>query len=145
MNRSPLFLFSLTVAVALAVAAAMFCGPQDPAPSGKTSGSKGVELPHPFYWAVPDPLRGDWQGQAGYVAQVTRTGDKLLSVPDLLPERAEYGTYQANVFKAFDVPNDRPVAVLKGVKTDNGVAFTGDGWSGTIEAGRFRASNGSQS
>jgi hypothetical protein len=35
--------------------------------SAPQKGAKKVELPHPFYWAAPDPLRGDWQGKGGYV------------------------------------------------------------------------------
>ncbi len=127
-------------------AAAVFSAPQEtPAGSrGRKSGPKKVELPHPFYWAVPDPLRGDWQGRGGYVAQVIREDDRLLSVPDLLPEAAGYGKYRANIFRAFDVPNDRPVAVLEGVKSGDTVAFSGDGWTGSIEDGRFRASKGGE-
>src|SRR5881392_574417 len=101
-----------------AITVTLFSAPQEtPAKSkGKKAGSKKVETPHPFYWAVPDPLRGDWQGQGGYVAQVIRADDKLLSINDQLPDPAEYGTYQANIFHAFDVANDKPVAVLKGGK-----------------------------
>jgi len=117
-----------------------------PAKAGeKKSGAKKVELPHPFYWAVPDPVRGDWQGKGGYVAQVVRLDDKLLSVPDSLPDPAEYGKYQANLFRAFDVPKDRPVAVLQGAKVGDRIAFTGDGWSGQIEGGRFRVWKGGES
>jgi len=112
---------------------------------GKKTGAKKVELPHPFYWAVPDPLRGDWQGQGGYVAQIVRLDDKLLSIPDQLPDAAEYGKYQANLFRAFDVPNDRPAAVLVGEKSGGRVVFAGDGWSGEIEDGRFRARKGDES
>lgn len=129
-----------------AVAAALFSAPQETPgrARGKKSGSKQVELPHPFYWAIPDTLRGDWQGEGGYVAQVISTDDKRLSVANLLPEAAEYGEYQANIFRAFDVPNDHPVAVLRGVRSDSAVAFSGDGWTGAIADGRFKARNGGE-
>ena len=45
--------------------------------SGKKGGPRKVELPHPFYWAAPDALRGDWQGQGGYVAQVVPVMDRI--------------------------------------------------------------------
>jgi hypothetical protein len=77
-------------------AAALFSFPDDPSTKAKT---KKVELPHPFYWAAPDPLRGDWQGQGGYVAQVVRVDDKILSAPDLIPQAADAGKYKANIFR----------------------------------------------
>ncbi len=101
--------------------------------------AKKPELAHPFYWAAPDPLRGDWQGDGGYVAQVIRADDRLLSVPDSIPLAADAGKYQANIFRKFDVPNDQPVAVLQGISSGNTVDFTGGGWTGTIAAGHFTA------
>ena len=71
----------------------------------------------------PDAVMGDWQGTVGYVAQVFL---------------AEGEKYQANVFKAFDEANAKPVAILRG---DLG-ALSGDGWTGTIAGGHFKASNG---
>ena len=129
-----------------AITAALFSAPQDtPARSqAKKSGAKKVELPHPFYWAAPDQSRGDWQGRGGYVAQVVRADDKILSVSDLLPDAADFGHYQANIFRNFDVPNDRPVVILHGVLSDNVVTFSGDGWTGTIENGHFKARKGAE-
>jgi hypothetical protein len=75
---------------------------------------------------APDAARGDWQGQ-GYVAQVSTTTD---------------GAFTANVFHAFDVPNDRPVAVLHGSRAGERVTLEGDGWKGTISGAHFIASKG---
>src|SRR3984885_15724427 len=72
---------------------------------GGGGGPKKVELPHPFYWAAPDPLRGDWQGEGGYVAQVVQVGDKVFSKEDLIPQQEDVGKYQANIFRKFDVAN----------------------------------------
>ena len=58
---------------------ALFSTPQESTKKGKSKAGKKVELAHPYYWAAPDPLRGDWQGSGGYVAQVVRADDKLLS------------------------------------------------------------------
>lgn len=70
-----------------------------------------------------DPAMGDWQGTPGYVAQVMPMGE---------------GQYQANVFKKFDEPNAKPVVVLKGGLA----ALQGDGWSGAIASGHFKATKG---
>ena len=78
-----------------------------------------------FKLAPPDPVRGDWQGTPGYVAQVIPT---------------EAGKYQANVFKKFDEPDAKPVAILKGDLT----ALAGDGWSGAIAGGHFKAAKGGE-
>ena len=115
-----------------------------PQNSGK-KGAKKVELAHPFYWAVPDPLRGDWRGTSGYVGQVIRAEDKILSVANLIPEAEDVHQYQANIFHKFDVPNDKPVAILRGALSGAEVQLTGDGWTGTIADGHFKASNGSES
>src|SRR5437016_11170013 len=92
--------------------------------------AKKAELEHPFYWAAPDPLRGDWQGEGGFVAQVIRADDRLLSIPDSIAQAADAGKYQANIFRTFDVPNDQPVAVLQGGSSGRVVAFTGVASSG---------------
>src|SRR6266852_3620136 len=90
-----------------AMGAILFSAPQDASKKG-AKGAKKVEVAHPFYWAAPDLLRGDWQGE-GYVAQVVRADDKLLSVADQLPDQADVGKYQANILRKFDVANDKPV------------------------------------
>jgi hypothetical protein len=111
----------------------------------KKGGPKKVELPHPFYWAAPDPLRGDWQGTGGYVAQVVPIMDKIYSVEDLIPQQEDNGKYEVHIFHEFDKANDTPVAVLNG-QTEGGVlTLEGDGWSGTIQDGHFKATKGSES
>jgi hypothetical protein len=117
---------------------------QDPPKKGAKSGQKKVELPHPFYWAAHDDLRGDWQGEGGFVAQVIRADDRLLSIADQIPSQEDNGKYRANVFRAFDVPNDKPVAILDGELSGSTVTFTGDGWEGTLEGGHFKARKGDQ-
>src|ERR1035437_390477 len=79
-----------------------------------------------FKLTMPDALMGDWQGTPGYVAQV-------------MP--IDGGKYQANVFKAFDEPNAKPLAILKG----DAAALAGDGWSGAMAGGHFKAGKGSES
>src|ERR1041384_5096471 len=78
-----------------------------------------------FVAAKPDAAMGDWQGTPGLVAQVFPTGD---------------GQYQANIFKAFDETDAKPVAILKGALA----ALNGDGWSGVIADGHFKASKGGE-
>ncbi|MSU65681.1 MAG: DUF1080 domain-containing protein [Opitutus sp.] len=70
--------------------------------------------------AQADPLMGDWQGTAGYVAQVLPTDE---------------GKYQANIFRQFDEPDARPLAILSGDAT----ALTGDGWTASIAHSHFKA------
>jgi len=111
---------------------------------GKKGGPRKVELPHPFYWAAPDPLRGDWQGQGGYVAQVVPVMDRIYSVEDLIPQQEDNGKYEAHLFKQFDVANDKPIAVMNGTMEAGTLALEGDGWSGTIADGHFTAKNGDQ-
>ena len=111
----------------------------------KKAGNKGkAEVAHPFYWAAPDPLRGDWQGQ-GFVAQVFPAGDRILSIADQIPQPGDAGHYQANIFKQFDLPNDKPQVVLQGETSGKIITFTGDGWTGSIEGGHFKASKGDES
>src|SRR5580658_3568882 len=138
----------LSVFCPLAVAAATMLGafiPQAGAQKkGGKDGAKKVELPHPFYWAAPDPFRGDWQGD-GFVAQVFPAMDKIFSVMDLIPQQADARLYQANIFRKFDVANDKPVVVLQGELSADGVTFSGDGWTGAIAGGHFKASGNGQS
>lgn len=108
---------------------------------GKKTGARKVEMPHPFYWAAPDSFRGDWQG-AGYVAQVVPAMDRIYSRADLIPQQSDANKYEAHIFRAFDQPNDKPVAVLTGENTGDSVSLEGDGWTGTIAGGHFKASNG---
>src|SRR5512136_1806694 len=79
-----------------------------------------------FKPTTPDAAMGDWQGTAGYFAQVFPTDD---------------GKYQANIFKKFDEPDAKPVAILKGDIT----ALTGDGWGGAIAGVHFKASKAGES
>ena len=115
------------------------------ATSAADKSGKKIELAHPFYWAVPDSLRGDWEGAGGYVAQVIRADDRLLSFVDQIASVNDEGKYEAHIFRQFDLPNDKPLAILKGVKDGDAVNFIGDGWTGTIEDGHFKATNGDQS
>jgi catechol 2,3-dioxygenase-like lactoylglutathione lyase family enzyme len=116
---------------------------------GSKGGTKGaprkVELPHPFYWAAPDPLRGDWQGEGGLVAQVVPIMDKIYSKEDLIPQQEDNAKYEVHLFKQFDQPHDVPVAVLNGTLGNGTLSLDGDGWTGTIEAGHLKAKNGNQS
>jgi hypothetical protein len=111
----------------------------------KKGGPRKVELPHPFYWAAPDALRGDWQGQGQYVAQVVPVMDKIYSVEDLIPQQEDVNKYEVHIFHQFDVPNDKPVAVLTGSLEKGVLTLEGDGWTGTIEDGHFKAQNGGES
>jgi hypothetical protein len=112
---------------------------------GGSGGPRKVELPHPFYWAAPDPLRGDWQGTGGFVAQVVPVMDKIYSKEDLIPQQEDNGKYEVHLFKQFDQPNDTPVAVLTGSLAGDTLALEGGGWAGTIQGGHFIAKNGDQS
>ena len=116
-----------------------FCAAVGTASRAAEKAPKKVELPHPFYWAVPDALRGDWEGKGGFVAQVIRAGDKMLSIPDLLPQANDEGRYEAHIFRKFDVANDTPVAVMHGLRSGKSVSFDGGGWRGAIEDGHFKA------
>lgn len=101
------------------------------------------DIPYPFFWAEPDALRGDWAGTGGFVAQVIRADDKPLSTIGLLPTAADVGKYEAHIYRQFDVRHDTPVAILQGVSGDDlVVTFAGDGWTGTIADGHFRAQKG---
>ena len=128
----------LTSLIAGAIILLTALGPQAGAQK-KGGAAKKVELPHPFYWAATDPFRGDWQGGA-YVAQVIPAMDKIFSVPDLIPQQSDARLYQANIFKKFDIANDKPVVVLQGELSDTGVTFSGSGWTGAIAEGHFKAS-----
>lgn len=119
------------------------------ASKGSRGGNKGtprkVELPHPFYWAAADPLRGDWQGEGGVVAQVVPIMDKIYSKEDLVPQQEDNAKYEVHLFKQFDRPHDIPVAVLNGTLANGTLPIEGDGWTGTIEDGHLKAKNGEQS
>src|SRR5690349_16217142 len=130
MNRYVTNVFAVAIGLFALAGAVIICAPEKPV--------KKAELAHPFYWAAPDPLRGDWQGEGGYVAQVIRADDRVLSVADQIPQAADAGKYQANIFRKFDVPNDQPVAVLQGTASGNTVTFTGDGWTAEIADGHFK-------
>jgi hypothetical protein len=138
------FLLGAVGLALLGASPALFSAPQDSKKGAKSSGKK-VEMPHPFYWAAPDPLRGDWQGEGGYVAQVIRAEDRILSVADQIPQQDDNGKYQANIFRKFDVANDKPVAVLEGTLSGSVVTFSGDGWTGALEGGHLKAKKDDQS
>jgi hypothetical protein len=133
--------YSAILIGAAIVCAVMFSAPQDTGGKKKDGkgGAKRVEVAHPFYWAPSDPLRGDWQGEGGCVAQVIRADDRLLSVNDQLPDPADAGRYEAHIFHAFDQPNDKPVAILHSEQSGAVVEFSGDGWTGAIADGHFKA------
>src|SRR3954447_24644299 len=135
----------LTFVVGLCcMGAIVFCAPQDTGKKGSKGGAKKVEVAHPFYWAPADPLRGDWQGE-GYVAQVVRADDRLLSIQDQLPSQEDGNKYVANIFHKFDVANDKPIAILHGEASGGDVEFGGDGWTGAITAGHFKAAKAGES
>jgi hypothetical protein len=133
--RSTLLSLALFAAVVALIGA-----PQDG--GSKKSKTKKVELAHPFYWATPDSFRGDWQDSGGYVAQVIRADDRLLSVQDALPSQEDVNAYEAHIFRQFDQPNDKPVAVLHGTLSGGTLTFSGAEWNGAIADGHFKASNG---
>jgi catechol 2,3-dioxygenase-like lactoylglutathione lyase family enzyme len=112
---------------------------------GTKGGPRKVELPHPFYWAAADALRGDWQGEGGLVAQVVPIMDKIYSKEDLIPQQEDNAKYEVHLFKQFDQPHDIPVAVLNGTLANGTLPLEGDGWTGTIEGGHLKAKNGDQS
>ena len=130
----------------LAAAALLLSAPQDSAggEKKKKGGSKKVELPRPFYWAAPDPVRGDYQGTPGYVAQVIRADDKLLSVPNLIPSQEDAHKYVANIFRKFDQAKDTPIAILQGVLEGETITFSGDGWAGELSEGHLKAKKGEE-
>src|SRR5258708_19758476 len=111
-------LLPLTMGV-FTLVAVLVSAPQDATkpekPAKKEKGAKKVEMAHPFYWAAPDPLRGDWQGSGGYVAQVIRADDRLLSIADQLPSQEDPAKYQPNIFPQFHLPNPKPVAFFQAI------------------------------
>ena len=80
-----------------------------------------------FVRAEADPLRGDWQGAPGFVAQVFSTAP---------------GKYTANILPAFDLPDNKAIVVLQGTAAAGVLTFAGDGWTGTIAHGHFIAQKG---
>src|SRR5690349_9121268 len=88
-----------------------------------------AEKPVAFVPAKPDALLGDYQSDAGPVAQVFINAD---------------GSYQANLLKAFDT-DDKPIAVLKGSRAGDAITLTGDSWTGTIDASHFVATKEKES
>jgi hypothetical protein len=71
--------------------------------------------------------------------------DKIYSKEDLIPQQEDNGKYEVHIFKQFDVPNDKPVAVLNGILERKTLTLEGDGWTGTIEDGHLKAKCGDQS
>jgi hypothetical protein len=109
----------------------------------KNGGAKKVELPHPFYWTAPDEFRGDWQG-SGYVAQVIPAMDRIYSHADLIPQQTDANHYEAHIFRSFDEGNAKPLIILNGELSGDEIAFAGDGWTGSISGGHFKAQNGGE-
>jgi len=105
----------------------------------KGGDAKKVEVPHPFYWAIPDPIRGDWAGEPGFVAQIIRADDRILSVENQIANPADVGGYEAHIFHQFDMAHDKPVAVLTGRKRGDTINFAGGDWTGTLTDGHFKA------
>jgi hypothetical protein len=68
--------------------------------------------------------------------------DKIYSRADVIPQQSDGNKYEAHIFRAFDQPNDKPVAILTGDLADGTVALAGDGWTGAISAGHFKSANG---
>jgi hypothetical protein len=91
---------------------------------------KQAEKSVTFVAAKADPHVGDWQNEndGSPVAQVSVAAD---------------GSYRANLLKGFD-SDERVLAVLSGSPSGDSIAFTGDGWTATIENGRLAGSNGSE-
>jgi len=76
-----------------------------------------------------DPDMGDWQAaEAGLIAQVFPISENKC---------------QANLFHAFDTTQE-PISVLEGVRGPNSIAFSGDGWIGSIESERFKVHKGEE-
>jgi hypothetical protein len=78
-----------------------------------------------FKPATADPIVGDWAGDPGAVAQAIRADD---------------GTYQVAIFRAFDETNAKPLAVLKGPAA----SLQGNGWTGAIKDGSLVVSGADQ-
>jgi hypothetical protein len=107
----------------LCIIAFPLLGADTPQTAPENNGRK-VEKPVNFIPVKADPLMGDWQGKGGVVAQVFPTTG---------------GKYQANLLSAFDTESN-VVAVLQGVSSSNVIAFSGDGWTGTIKDSLFTGS-----
>jgi hypothetical protein len=87
------------------------------------------EKPVKFAAATENPFVGDWQGSGGYVAQVCVAGD---------------GKIRANLLKAFDQPDDKPIAVLEGTVGGSDASLSGADWQGKIAGGHLKASHGGE-
>ena len=100
--------------------------PQTAAPAAPANNGRKVEKPAVTVPFKADPLRGDWQGNGGVVAQVYTMAD---------------GNYHANLLTAFDTESN-VVAVLQGTPSAAGVDFSGGAWSGAIKNSHFTGGNG---
>jgi hypothetical protein len=87
-----------------------------------------VEKPINYVMLQPDPMVGDWQGDADVIAQIYKKRD---------------GKYAANLLSAFDTVNNL-IAVLQGTSSAKGTEFSGDGWSGVIKDSNFIIGHGGQ-
>jgi hypothetical protein len=94
----------------------------DESPAKPQARVRKTEKPVNFVPTRPDPIMGDWQGDAsGCVAQVVAVAE---------------GKYQANLLRAFDTESN-VVAVLQGERTGETITFAGDGWAGIIKDSQF--------
>jgi hypothetical protein len=100
--------------------------PQTAAPAAPANNGRKVEKPAVTVPFKADPLRGDWQGNGGVVAQVYTMAD---------------GNYHANLLTAFDTESN-VVAVLQGTPSAACVDFSGGCWSGAIKNSHFTGGNG---
>jgi len=86
-----------------------------------------------FNEAKPDPNydidMGDWQAiKSKLVAQVFPISSN---------------EFQATLFRTFDTAHE-PVSILKGVRDPKSIKFSGNGWIGSIDKGRFKIQKGEE-
>ena len=97
--------------------AIVFCAPQDSTKKGGKGGAKKVEVAHPFYWAAADLLRGDWQGEGGYVAQIIRADEMVTRALDQVEETSE------KVAHTVTTPVKHASGIMQGISTGFGTFF----------------------
>lgn len=97
-------------------------------PQSAPDNGRKIEKPINYALLQPDPMVGDWQGDAGAVAQVYKKRD---------------GQYAANLLSAFDTESNL-IVVLAGTSSADGEEFSGNGWSGVIKDSKFIIGHGDQ-